>query len=110
MLVAEAIQHSQIRGRNGQLVDPKPEQGENGEIKIKLSQQLIKDIFEQYPIVAKVYNDNVPEPVSLLYTFRNCNFLLNLSLGGHSSQKENSGIDTFIQSSLTAIEVRVVQV
>lgn len=63
LLVAEAIQHSQIRGRNAQLVDPKPEQGDNGEIKIKLSQQLIKDIFEQYPIVAKVYNDNVPEPV-----------------------------------------------
>lgn len=66
LLVAEAIQHSQIRGRNAQLVDPKPEQGDNGEVKIKLSQQLIKDIFEQYPIVAKVYNDNVPEPVSLL--------------------------------------------
>lgn len=64
LLVAEAIQHSQIRGRNAQLVDPKPEQGDNGEVKIKLSQQLIKDIFEQYPIVAKVYNDNVPEPVS----------------------------------------------
>jgi transcription initiation factor TFIIH subunit 1 len=64
LLLAESVAVSQKQGRNAIIVDPRPEQGENGETKIKLSQQLIKDIFEQYPIVAKVYNDNVPEPVS----------------------------------------------
>ena len=64
MLLAEAIATSQISGRSAQIVDPRPEQTESGDIKIKLSQQLIKDIFDQYPIVAKVYNDNVPEQVS----------------------------------------------
>lgn len=63
LLLAEAVASSQKAGRNAQIVDPKPEQTESGDIKIKLSQQLIKDIFEQYPIVAKVYNDNVPDPL-----------------------------------------------
>jgi transcription initiation factor TFIIH subunit 1 len=63
LLLAEAVASSQQAGRNAQIVDPKPEQTETGDIKIKLSQQLIKDIFEQYPIVAKVYNDNVPDPL-----------------------------------------------
>lgn len=63
LLLAEAVASSQQAGRNAQIVDPKPEQTESGDIKIKLSQQLIKDIFEQYPIVAKVYNDNVPDPL-----------------------------------------------
>lgn len=61
MLLAEASASGQISGRSAQMVDPRPEQTESGDVKIKLSSQLIKDIFDQYPIVARAYSDNVPD-------------------------------------------------
>lgn len=73
MLLAQAAAESQKRGKSGQLVDPRP-QTVNGEIKIVITPQLVHDIFDEYPVVAKAYNDNVPNnvwsrfPVSQLIT------------------------------------------
>lgn len=61
MLLAEAAASGQVSGRSAQMVDPRPEQTDSGEVKIKLSSQLIKDIFDQYPIVARAYSETVPE-------------------------------------------------
>jgi len=36
---------------------------EGGEVKIVITPQLVHDIFEEYPVVAKAYNDNVPNKV-----------------------------------------------
>jgi transcription initiation factor TFIIH subunit 1 len=38
---------------------------EGGEIKMVITPQLVHDIFEEYPVVARVYNDNVPDTVWL---------------------------------------------
>lgn len=35
----------------------------DGEVKIVITPQLVHDIFEEFPIVAKAYNDNVPGKV-----------------------------------------------
>lgn len=53
----------QRRGRSGQLVDPRPQTTATGEHKIVMTPQLVHDIFEEYPVVAKAYSDNVPNKV-----------------------------------------------
>ncbi|OCH95142.1 hypothetical protein OBBRIDRAFT_823077 [Obba rivulosa] len=63
LLLAQAAAESQKRGKPGQLVDPRP-QTVDGEIKIVITPQLVHDIFEEYPVVAKAYNDNVPNKLS----------------------------------------------
>lgn len=63
MLEAEMAQDNQRRGRPGQLVDPRPETVD-GDIKIRVTPQLVHDIFEEYPVVARAYNDNVPKQVN----------------------------------------------
>ena len=62
-MTAEAAQESQKRGRPGQIVDPRPEAVEGGDIKIVITPQLVHDIFEEYPVVAKAYNEVVPGQV-----------------------------------------------
>ncbi len=62
LLLAQAAAESQKRGRPGQLVDPRP-QSVDGEVKIIITPQLVHDIFEEFPIVARAYSDNVPEKV-----------------------------------------------
>ena len=62
LLLAQAAAESQKRGKPGQLVDPRP-QSVNGEVKIVITPQLVHDIFEEFPIVARAYNDNVPAKV-----------------------------------------------
>ncbi|KIM91917.1 hypothetical protein PILCRDRAFT_57232 [Piloderma croceum F 1598] len=64
LLLAQTATESQKRGRPGQLVDPRPETVEGGEVKIVITPQLVHDIFEEYPVVAKAYNDNVPNKLS----------------------------------------------
>ncbi|KAI9572264.1 hypothetical protein HD554DRAFT_2320529 [Boletus coccyginus] len=64
LLLAEAATESQKRGRPGKLVDPRPQTVEGGEIKIIITPQLVHDIFEEFPVVAKAYNDNVPNKLS----------------------------------------------
>jgi transcription initiation factor TFIIH subunit 1 len=64
LLLAQTASESQKRGRPGQLVDPRPEAVEGGEVKIVITPQLVHDIFEEYPVVAKAYSDNVPNKLS----------------------------------------------
>ncbi|TFK54130.1 hypothetical protein OE88DRAFT_1654632 [Heliocybe sulcata] len=64
LLAAQAAADSQKRGRPGTLVDPRPQAVEGGDIKIVITPQLVHDIFEEFPVVAKAYNENVPKPLS----------------------------------------------
>ncbi|KZT72123.1 hypothetical protein DAEQUDRAFT_686417 [Daedalea quercina L-15889] len=63
LILAQAAAESQKRGKSGQLVDPRP-QTVDGEIKIVITPQLVHDIFEEYPVVAKAYSDNVPNKLT----------------------------------------------
>ncbi|EMD37872.1 hypothetical protein CERSUDRAFT_105750 [Gelatoporia subvermispora B] len=63
MILAQSAADNQKRGKPGQLVDPRP-QTVDGEIKIVITPQLVHDIFEEYPVVAKAYNDNVPNKLN----------------------------------------------
>ena len=73
MLQAEISQDNQRRGKSGQMVDPRPETVD-GDIKIVITPQLVHDIFEEYPVVAKAYNDNVPKQASLRLPLRETGF------------------------------------
>lgn len=64
LLLAQAASESQRKGKPGQLVDPRPETVEGGEIKIRITPQLVHDIFDEYPVVAKAYTENVPSKLS----------------------------------------------
>ncbi|KAF8973104.1 hypothetical protein BDZ97DRAFT_1691833 [Flammula alnicola] len=64
LILAEAATEAQKKGKPGQLVDPRPEAVEGGEIKIRITPQLVHDIFDEYPIVAKAYSENVPNKLS----------------------------------------------
>ncbi|KAI0768370.1 hypothetical protein BC629DRAFT_1535963 [Irpex lacteus] len=63
LLLAQAAAERQKKGKPGQLVDPRP-QTVDGEIKIVITPQLVHDIFDEYPVVAKAYNENVPKKLS----------------------------------------------
>ncbi|KDR75194.1 hypothetical protein GALMADRAFT_249153 [Galerina marginata CBS 339.88] len=64
LILAQSATESQKKGKPGQLVDPRPEAVEGGEIKIRITPQLVHDIFDEYPIVAKAYSENVPNTLS----------------------------------------------
>ncbi|KAF9051169.1 hypothetical protein BDZ89DRAFT_527109 [Hymenopellis radicata] len=64
LVLAQAAAESQRKGKPGQLVDPRPETVEGGEIKIRITPQLVHDIFDEYPVVATAYSDNVPNKLS----------------------------------------------
>ncbi|KAJ7594301.1 hypothetical protein C8J56DRAFT_1044056 [Mycena floridula] len=64
LLLAQSASESQRKGKSGQLVDPRPETIEGGETKIRITPQLVHDIFDEYPVVAKAYSDNVPNKLS----------------------------------------------
>ncbi|KAI0048258.1 hypothetical protein FA95DRAFT_1517657 [Auriscalpium vulgare] len=64
LLLAQAAAESQKKGRPGQLVDPRPQAVDGGEIKIVITPQLVHDIFEEFPVVAKAYDENVPAKLS----------------------------------------------
>ncbi|KAF5325666.1 hypothetical protein D9611_000372 [Ephemerocybe angulata] len=64
LILAQAASESQRKGKSGQLVDPRPETVEGGETKIRITPQLVHDIFDEYPVVAKAYNENVPQNLS----------------------------------------------
>ncbi|TFY80605.1 hypothetical protein EWM64_g3406 [Hericium alpestre] len=64
LLLAQAAADSQRKGRPGQLVDPRPQAIEGGDVKIVVTPQLVHDIFEEYPVVAKAYDENVPNKLS----------------------------------------------
>lgn len=59
---AEA-EENQKKGKSGMMVDPKPETGEGGQVTVKVTPGLIREIFEEYPEVLRAYSDNVPVPL-----------------------------------------------
>lgn len=65
-LAAAQADEMQRRGRSGEMVDPKPETGDGGEVTVKITPNLIREIFEEYPAVLRAYHDNVPDPVRLV--------------------------------------------
>ncbi|KAL9711590.1 RNA polymerase II transcription factor B subunit 1 [Leucoagaricus gongylophorus] len=64
LLLAQAAADNQQKGKSGQLVDPRPETVEGGEIKIRITPQLVHDIFDEYPVVAMAYSENVPNKLT----------------------------------------------
>jgi hypothetical protein len=83
-------------------VDPRPEAIEGGEIKIRITPQLVHDIFDEYPVVAKAYSDNVPEKVC----FQNAiSTLREPIVYFFSLQKKGFGEDTFNPSCLMHTEL-----
>ncbi|KAH9016956.1 hypothetical protein EDB85DRAFT_1874739, partial [Lactarius pseudohatsudake] len=57
LLLAQAASDSQKKGRPGQLVDPRPQAVEGGENKIVIAPQLVHDVFDEYPVAAKAYDE-----------------------------------------------------
>ena len=64
MLMAEVAHERQTRGKSGQLVDPRPQTTASGDIRIMITPQLVHDIFEEFPVVAKAYSETVPKKVA----------------------------------------------
>ncbi|WFD34548.1 RNA polymerase II transcription factor B subunit 1 [Malassezia cuniculi] len=60
LLQSEKSRMEQKQGRRGQLADPRPTQNEAGEMKLNITPQLIRELFEQYPVLARAYKENVP--------------------------------------------------
>lgn len=60
LLMSERARIEQKHGRRGQLADPRPTQNEAGEMKLNITPQLIRELFEQYPVLARAYQENVP--------------------------------------------------
>lgn len=63
MLQAAAADEAQLKGRSSEMVDPRPETSDGGEVTVKITPTLIREIFEEYPAVLRAYGDNVPNPV-----------------------------------------------
>ncbi|KAJ3989899.1 hypothetical protein F5890DRAFT_1570117 [Lentinula detonsa] len=61
LIYAQVAQDAQRKGKSGVLVDPRTETVDGV---IQLTPQLIHDTFEQYPVVAKAYNETVPTKLS----------------------------------------------
>ncbi|KAJ9475625.1 General transcription and DNA repair factor IIH subunit TFB1 [Pseudozyma hubeiensis] len=60
LIRAERAKLEQRAGRNARLADPKPTPNEAGEMKLSITPELIRDLFEQFPVVARAYEENVP--------------------------------------------------
>ncbi|SPO30153.1 related to TFB1 - subunit of RNA polymerase II transcription initiation factor TFIIH [Ustilago trichophora] len=60
LLRSERAKLEQRAGRNARLADPKPTPNEAGELKLSITPELIRDLFEQFPVVARAYEENVP--------------------------------------------------
>ncbi|KAJ7703002.1 hypothetical protein B0H17DRAFT_1233541 [Mycena rosella] len=63
LLLSLAASENQDKGKPGQMVDPRPETVD-GETKIVMTPQMIHDIFDEYPVVAKAHRENVPSKLS----------------------------------------------
>lgn len=60
LLATQYSADRQAAGRSAQMAKPQQEYGANNEIKVKITPQLISDLFAQYPIIQRAYNENVP--------------------------------------------------
>lgn len=65
LLASVAAEEGLMKGKSGEMVDPKTVTGQNGEVTVKITPGLIREIFEEWPVVLRAYNENVPEPVRL---------------------------------------------
>jgi len=95
LLQAEALVTAQQTGRSGVMVDPRPETGDNGEIRISVTPQMIRDIFEQFPIVQRAYAENVPpltEQTFWTRYFRSRLFYRHRSSGGGRGKDGGDGV------------------
>ncbi|GAA5826603.1 hypothetical protein JCM5353_008925 [Sporobolomyces roseus] len=63
LLESYAAEESLMKGKSGEMVDPKTVTGQNGQVTVKITPALIREIFEEFPVVLRAYNDNVPEPL-----------------------------------------------
>ncbi|GAA6063087.1 hypothetical protein JCM10212_005150 [Sporobolomyces blumeae] len=63
LLDAVAAEEGLMKGKSGEMVDPKTVTGQNGEVTVKITPALIREIFEEFPVVLRAYNDNVPDPL-----------------------------------------------
>ncbi|KAJ7045772.1 hypothetical protein C8F04DRAFT_1025768 [Mycena alexandri] len=63
LLLSLAASENQRKGKSGQMVDPRPETVD-GETKIVMTPQMIHDIFDEYPVIAKAHRENVPSKLS----------------------------------------------
>jgi len=64
-LEAELAASHQKKGKSSQVVTPRLNTGEQGQIMLTLTPQLLADIFEEFPIVQQAYAENVPKPASI---------------------------------------------
>jgi len=65
-----AIADAQKKGKSSRLVDPKPALSTTGDMKVIMTPQLALDIFEEWPVVARAFRDNVSSKVCLWYLIR----------------------------------------
>ena len=100
-IAAAAADHKQRKGRSGEMVDPKPETGGDGEVTVKITPNLIREIFEEYPSVLMAFTENVPTPVSWLVPVRRKREELIRSTKQRSSPSRSSGHATSRASCLT---------
>jgi transcription initiation factor TFIIH subunit 1 len=63
LLRAHAIELNQKKGAYNVLSAVKP-RTENGELKLSISVEQVQMIFQQHPLVKRIYNENVPRPLS----------------------------------------------
>ncbi|KZV74443.1 hypothetical protein PENSPDRAFT_732338 [Peniophora sp. CONT] len=59
LLIAQAAEDAQKKGRPGALVDPRPTL-QNGDMKFVISPQLVGDLFEEFPVLKIAFDENVP--------------------------------------------------
>jgi transcription initiation factor TFIIH subunit 1 len=64
LLRTHAIERTQQRGPYNVLAVLKPKT-QDGKTKVTLSEDWICDIFEQHPLVKRVYDENVPQVLRL---------------------------------------------
>lgn len=72
LILAEAASESQRRGKSGLIIDPRPTRDESGKATMKLSNEMIEEIFDEFPIVRRAYDENVPSKVGETFCVLPC--------------------------------------
>lgn len=55
------------------IVDPRPVRDESGNAVMKLTPAMIEELFDEFPVLRRAYDENVPKPVSLSPRTLSCN-------------------------------------
>ncbi|KAH8906947.1 TFIIH p62 subunit domain-containing protein [Coniochaeta sp. PMI_546] len=61
LLRAHAIEINQRKGAYNVLSAVKPEKDENGDLKLRITVEQVQLMFQQHPLLKRVYNENVPK-------------------------------------------------